>query len=87
MFAGFRNVTFNNIKCSSLQLPYFNGREDGAVENVSFNNCVFEKYRDEDFPHNKKQHGAALGSVTKIPSVPVTNVINLEYNNTRFVIR
>lgn len=87
LFDGFRNVTFNNIRCSSLQLPYFNGRKDGAIENVSFNNCVFEKYRDEDFPLNKKQHGAALGSVTKIPSDPVTNVINLEYNNTRFVIK
>lgn len=83
-FTGFRNVTFNNIHCTSLQLPYFNARKDAAIENVQFNDCVFEKCKEEDFPLNKKQHGAALGSVTRLPS-PVENVIDLTYNNTRFI--
>lgn len=85
-FAGFRNVTFNNIQCTSLQLPYFNGRTDGAIENVRFNDCVFEKCKESDFPLDKKQHGAALGSVTKIPSDPAENV-DVTYSNTRFIIR
>lgn len=84
MFKGFRNVTFNDIHCTCLNLPYFCGREGGAIENVSFNDCVFEQFKDSDFPLNKKQHGAVL--VGK-PSEPIENVINLQYNNTRFVLK
>ena len=86
-FAGFRNVTFNNIQCSSLRLPYFNGREDGAIENISFNDCRFEQVREEDFPLNKRQHGAALGSVMPIPKDPIVNVHNIKMNNCDFDIR
>ena len=86
-FAGFRNVSFNNIQCSSLYLPYFNGREDGVIENISFNNCTFEKFRDEDFPLDKRQHGATLGAVLKIKhDEPVVNVKGLRYNNTQIII-
>ena len=86
-FAGFRNVSFNNIQCSSLYLPYFNGREDGVIENISFNDCTFEKFRDEDFPLDKRQHGATLGAVLKIKHAePVVNVKGLRYNNTQIII-
>ena len=84
MFEGFRNVTFNDIHCTCLSLPYLCGRDGGAIENVSFNDCVFEQCKESDFPQNRKQHGAVL--VGK-PDEPMKNVINLEYNNTRFVVR
>lgn len=84
MFKGFRNVSFNNIHCTCLELPYFCGREGGEIENVTFSNCSFEKNRESDFPLNKKQHGAVL--VGK-PTEPVTNVHNLLYENTRFIYR
>ena len=84
MFKGFRNVSFNNIHCTCLELPYFCGREGGEIENVTFSNCSFEKHRESDFPLNKKQHGAVL--VGK-PTEPVTNVHNLLYENTRFIYR
>ena len=86
-FAGFRNVTFNNIQCTSLRMPYFNGREDGAVENVSFNDCTFEQMPESAFPLDKKQHGAALGSVLPIPKDPVVNVRNMRMNNSNFIIQ
>lgn len=84
LFEGFRNVTFNDIHCTCLELPYFCGREGGTIENVSFNDCVFEKCREMEFPRNKKQHGAVLVGKAK---EPVENVINLDYNNTSFIIR
>ena len=83
LFEGFRNVTFNDIYCTCLELPYFCGREGGAIEHVSFNDCVFEKCQESDFPRNKKQHGAVLVGKN---NESVKNVINLEYNNTRLVI-
>ena len=86
-FAGFRNVTFNNIQCTSLRMPYFNGREDGAVENISFNDCTFEQLPESAFPHDKKQHGATLGSVLPIPKDPIVNVHHIRMNNSDFVIQ
>lgn len=86
-FAGFRNVTFDNIQCSSLNLPYFNAREDAAIENITFSNCRFEQYRDEDFPLDKRQHGATLGAVLKIPNEPIVNVHNINMVNPTFDIR
>jgi len=83
-FNAFRNVQFNNIHCTCLNLPYFNGREDGIVENIEFNDCIFEKYRDEDFPRNKKQHGAVLIGKSVHP---IVNVKNIRFNNTDFIIK
>jgi hypothetical protein len=84
LFEGIRNITFDNINCTCLRLPHFCGREGGAIENISFNNCVFEKCKESDFPGNRKRHGA----VNKPnPSAPVMNVVNLECNNTKFIIR
>ena len=86
-FAGFRNVTFDNIQCSSLCMPYFNGREDAAVENITFNGCRFEKFHDKDFPLNKRQHGATLGAVLRIPDEPIVNVHDINIVNTTFDVR
>ena len=63
----------------------FNGSEDAAVENIRFNNCRFEQFRDENFPLNKRQHGATLGAVLKIPNEPIVNVHNMV--NSTFDIR
>ena len=87
LFAGFRNVTFNNIRARSLYMPYLNGREDAPVENVSFNNCTFERCKDSDFPLNKRQHGAQPSVVKIKPDTPIVNVKGLRYNNTEFIYR
>ena len=84
LFEGFRNITFNDIYCTCLELPYFCGRKGGAIEHISFNNCVFEKCQESEFPGNKKQHGAVLVGKAK---ETIENVIDLEYNNTRLIIK
>lgn len=84
LFEGIRNITFNNINCTCLRMPHFCGREGGAIENITFNNCVFEKCKEADFPVNRKRHGA----VNKPnPVDPIENVVNLNYNDTRFIYR
>lgn len=83
-FAGFRNVSFSNIVCTCLELPYFCGREDAAVENIRFSDCSFEKCREEDFPADRKRHGAVLRPNAK---KPVVNVKNLSCSNTTVTIR
>ena len=81
LFKGFRNVTFNNVYCKCLNLPYFSGRKDALVENITFNNCVFEKYDETDFPGDLKRHGAIhIGD----PAHNLEYVKNLVLNNSRF---
>ena len=47
----------------------------------------FEQMPESAFPLDKKQHGAALGSVLPIPKDPVVNVRNMRMNNSNFIIQ
>ena len=77
-FAGFRNVTFSNIDCNCLALPYFCGRADTPIRDITFNNCRFSVCTPDGFPENPRRHGAVLRpSAGKCNS----NVENLLFNN------
>ena len=83
LFAGFRNVRFTNIDCSSLEFPHFYGRAGVPVE-VTFDGCTFVKCREADFPGDRRRHGYCVRiNPADAESVPAA----VTYNNTNFIIK
>lgn len=55
-FEAFRNVSFSNIVCHSLEKSFFNARSGGGA-GVSWNNCTFVIDEPSSYPENPKRHG------------------------------
>lgn len=55
---GIRNICFDSIRARGLEFPIFMGRKNNHIENLTLNNCRFEKVGDEVYPDYEK-HGAA----------------------------
>lgn len=55
-FEAFKNVTFDNVVCHSLEKPFFNDRSGGGKD-VKFSGCKFFIDKVSDYPENVKRHG------------------------------
>lgn len=55
-FEGFRDVSFSNITCHSLEKPFFNSRS-GAGRGATFTDCKFVLDKASDYPEDAKRHG------------------------------
>ncbi len=75
-----RNIQFTDITATSMQFPYLRGREDCLFEEISFNNCTFEKRPAEEFSDYKRH-----GYVVFVEGERFTHVNNIRFNNTRFI--
>lgn len=56
LFKAFRNVSFSNVSCHSLEKPFFNERS-GNGEGVTFSNCTFVKDLVSEYPEDVRRHG------------------------------
>ena len=77
-----RNIYFDNIHSKGLSYPWFVGREDNPIENVTMTNCSFIRVTDAELP-NFRQHGAADWD-RPIGKEMFTCVKNIVLNNTSF---
>lgn len=76
-----RNIHFSNIHSRGLEFPYFKGRKQNIIKNITLSNCTFEKVSDEELP-NYKEHGASWGR--PINNKIFTMVENVVLNGTSF---
>lgn len=77
-----KNIYFSNVHARGLEFPYFKGRKQNVIKNITLSNCTFEKVSDEEFP-SYKEHGAAAWDR------PLSNIIfsyaeNVVLNGTSF---
>lgn len=56
LFDCVRNVSFENIQCTSLHENYFSPNV-GGTSGIRFHNCNFEKGNPSDFPEPPERHG------------------------------
>jgi len=78
--AGIRNISFSDMQVECMQFPYIKGRKDCVFEEISFNNCTFERLPEEEFA-DAKRHGAVYFN----KGDRYQHVNNLRFNNTRFI--
>ena len=77
-----KNLHFSNIHARSLEFPYFKGRRQNVIKNITLSNCTFEKVADEELP-NYKEHGAAAWD-RPLNNTIFTHAENFVLNNTSF---
>jgi len=75
-----RNISFTDVTATGMQFPYFKGREDCMFEEISFNNCTFEKRPIEEFADYRRH-----GDVPVPEGERFVHVNNIRFNNTRFI--
>ena len=81
-----RNLTFENIRARGLKLPYLRGRADAPIENVQFNNCVFEEL-DRSIADDDENHSFIMPDAWKdIHTLSLSHVKNITMNNTVFTV-
>lgn len=76
-----KNLYFSDIHARGLEFPYFKGRKQNVIKNITLSNCTFEKVSDEEFP-NYKEHGAVWGR--PINNTIFTHIENIVLNSTTF---
>ena len=76
-----RNIYFSNIHARGLDFPFFSGRRDNTVKNITLNNCSFEKVS-EDQMKDYRGHGAYWGK--PINNLIFTHAENVLISNTTF---
>ena len=77
-----RNISFSDMNVSCLYELCFKGREGTPIEEVSFNNCTFEILPEEEFPD-----GTRHGWVVRPKGNRFAHVVNLRYDNCRYIYR
>ena len=81
-----RNLTFENIRARGLKLPYLRGRADAPIENVQFNNCVFEEL-DRSIADDGENHSFIMPDAWKdTHTLSLSHVKNITMNNTVFTV-
>jgi hypothetical protein len=80
-----RNIYFSNIHASGLEFPFFAGRKQNIIKNITLNNCTFEKVAEEDLP-DYRHHGAAAWD-RPLDNKLFSYVENIVVNNTSFTAR
>jgi hypothetical protein len=82
-----RNLTFENIRARGLKLPYLRGRADAPIENVQFNNCVFEEL-DRAQDDDGENHSFIMPEAWKdVHTLTMSHVKNVTMNNTCFTVK
>ena len=77
-----KNLCFSNISARGLEFPYFKGRSQNVIKNVTLSGCTFEKVSDDVLP-NYKEHGATWGR--PLNNTLFTHVDNILLNGTSFI--
>ena len=83
---GIRNISFTNLRATSVAYPEIVGREDMKIKNISFCDCTFERISPDVFD-NFMFHGTCsyLEEDLKTASyMHMENASNVTVNNTRF---
>lgn len=57
--AGIKNIVFSKIDAEGLEFPYFKGRANRSIENVTLKDCKFKRLPDTELPYDYVKHGAA----------------------------
>lgn len=76
-----QNIRFNNIHAKGLEFPYFSGRKNNKLKNITIGSCSFEKVSDDKLK-DYKEHGAFWGRPINNPIF--SHITNLTVNNTSF---
>ena len=77
--AAIRDIRFSNVHARSLCKPYLVGRSAVPFSNFRFDNCTFEKLREEDLPLRWDRHGSAAWN--RMGDVAPTNCTGFVYDD------
>ena len=78
-----RNIRFENVHATGLELPLMSGRPGCPLQNWTFANCSFRKVSEADLP-DWKHHGAAAWDRKPGQDFIIRNTEGFKFDNTDF---